>query len=535
MRPPIPTSIAPKARSRLPSPSTPRRRQRLAAETGRRGIPLIHISTDYVFDGRKGAPYVEQDAVGAAQCLWPQQARGRARRPRRQSAARDPAHVVGLQPVSARISSRRSCASPRERERLTIVADQRGCPTAARDIAQACLDIALRCASEPEHAPYGIYHFAGAGEATWFEFARAIVEMAADRLGRSPQIVPIRTSDYPTPAVRAADTRLDCTAIVRALRRCAAAVASGACRNDRSLADQQGHAMKGIILAGGSGTRLYPATLAINKQLLPVYDKPMVYYPLSVLMLAGIRDILLISTREHLPFYQHLLGDGSQWGIKLAYVVQDKPIGLAHAFILGRDFVGGDRVALILGDNVFYGHGLSAELADAAARADGATVFAYYVNEPSQYGVVKFDDAGKPVDLVEKPTQFLSNWAVTGLYFYDNAVLDIAAGLRPSARGELEITDVNRRYLELGKLHVVKLGRGYAWLDTGTHDALLEASEFVRSIQHRQGLLVGCPEEIAYAKGFIGAHDLRRLADQLGNSSYGGYLKRISGEKGALQ
>ena len=246
--------------------------------------------------------------------------------------------------------------------------------------------------------------------------------------------------------------------------------------------------MKGIILAGGAGTRLHPATLAINKQLLPVYDKPMVYYPLSVLMLAGIRDILLISTPEHLPFYRRLLGDGAPWGIRLSYVVQEQPIGLAHAFILGRDFVGGDRVALILGDNLFYGHGLSAELAQAGARADGATVFAYYVGEPSQYGVVQFDEAEKPVDIVEKPTQFLSNWAVTGLYFYDNAVLDIAASPRPSARGELEITDVNRRYLELGKLHVVKLGRGYAWLDTGTHDALLEASEFVRSIQHRQGL-----------------------------------------------
>ena len=210
--------------------------------------------------------------------------------------------------------------------------------------------------------------------------------------------------------------------------------------------------MKGIILAGGSGTRLYPATLAINKQLLPVYDKPMVYYPLSVLMLAGIRDILLISTREHLPFYQRLLGDGSSWGIKLDYVIQEKPIGLAHAFILGRDFVGGDRVALILGDNVFYGHGLSAELAEAAARADGATVFAYYVSEPSQYGVLKFDEHEALIDIVEKPATFISNWAVTGLYFYDNAVLDIAASLHPSARGELEITDINRRYLELKKL-----------------------------------------------------------------------------------
>jgi glucose-1-phosphate thymidylyltransferase len=293
--------------------------------------------------------------------------------------------------------------------------------------------------------------------------------------------------------------------------------------------------MKGIILAGGSGTRLYPATLAINKQLLAVYDKPMVYYPLSVLMLAGIRDILLISTREHLPFYRHLLGDGSTWGIELTYTIQDEPIGLAHAFILGREFVCGDRVALILGDNLLYGHGLSAELADAVARADGATVFAYYVNEPSQYGVVKFDDAGEPIDLVEKPFQFVSNWAVTGLYFYDNAVLDIAAGLRPSARGELEITDVNRRYLELRKLHVVKLGRGYAWLDTGTHDALLEAAEFVRTIQHRQGLLVGCPEEIAYVKSFITADELRGLAARYGKTAYGRYLLQLLDEPDTRQ
>jgi glucose-1-phosphate thymidylyltransferase len=288
--------------------------------------------------------------------------------------------------------------------------------------------------------------------------------------------------------------------------------------------------MKGIILAGGSGTRLYPATLAINKQLLTVYDKPMVYYPLSVLMLTGIRDILLISTREHLPFYQRLLGDGSTWGIKLDYIIQEKPIGLAHAFILGRDFVGDDRVALILGDNVFYGHGLSAELAEAAARTEGATVFAYYVSEPSQYGVVKFGDNGEAIDIIEKPTQFLSNWAVTGLYFYDNAVLNIAAGLSPSARGELEITDVNRRYLQFRKLHVVKLGRGYAWLDTGTHDALLEASEFVRSIQHRQGLLVGCPEEVAYVKGFINVDALRRLAARYGKTAYGRYLQRLADE-----
>ena len=289
--------------------------------------------------------------------------------------------------------------------------------------------------------------------------------------------------------------------------------------------------MKGIVLAGGSGTRLYPATLAVNKQLLAVYDKPMIYYPLSVLMLAGIRDILLISTREHLPSYQRLLGDGSTWSIKLDYIIQEKPIGLAHAFILGRGFVGNDRVALILGDNVFHGHGLSAELAEAAARADRATVFAYYMSEPSQYSVVKFDDGGNIIDIVEKPTQFLSNWAVTGLYFYDNAVLDIAASLRPSDRGELEIADVNRHYLQRGKLHVVKLGRGFAWLDTGTHDALLEASEFVRSIQHRQGVLVGCPEEVAYLRGFITADQLRSLAVRCGQTVYGRYLQRLADEQ----
>ena len=288
--------------------------------------------------------------------------------------------------------------------------------------------------------------------------------------------------------------------------------------------------MKGIILAGGSGTRLYPATLAINKQLMPIYDKPMVYYPLSVLMLAGIREILLISTREHLPFYERLLGGGSQWGIKLSYIIQDKPIGLAHAFILGRDFVGTGSVALILGDNVFYGHGLSAELADAVARKDGATIFAYYVSEPNQYGVVKFDEFNRPIDLVEKPRQFISNWAVTGLYFYDNSVLDIATALRPSARGELEITDINRRYMESGKLNLVKLGRGYAWLDTGTHESLLDAGEFVRSIQHRQGLLIGCPEEIAYQKKFIDVIQLRAMISKYEKTAYGRYLRRLTDE-----
>jgi glucose-1-phosphate thymidylyltransferase len=283
--------------------------------------------------------------------------------------------------------------------------------------------------------------------------------------------------------------------------------------------------MKGIVLAGGLGTRLYPVTLAVNKQILPIYDKPMIYYPLSVLMLAGIRDVLLISSAEFLPLYQNLLGDGTDWGIKISYIVQERPIGLAHAFVLGREFVGTDRVALILGDNVFYGHGLSGELADAWRRESGATIFTYRVSEPNQYGVVKFNNDGSVIDIIEKPTSFVSDWAVTGLYFYDNAVLDVAAGLRPSTRGELEITDINRHYLELGKLTVVKLGRGYAWLDTGTHDTLLDAGEFVRSIQRRQGLLVGCPEEVAYLKKYIGPEQLRKLAPRYANTTYGRYLR----------
>ncbi|MED5226289.1 MAG: glucose-1-phosphate thymidylyltransferase RfbA [Pseudomonadota bacterium] len=289
--------------------------------------------------------------------------------------------------------------------------------------------------------------------------------------------------------------------------------------------------MKGIILAGGSGTRLYPLTISVSKQMLPIYDKPMIYYPLSILMLAGIREILIITTPEDQLAFRTLLGDGQKWGLSLSYAVQPKPEGLAQAFIIGKNFIGNDNCCLILGDNIFYGHGLSEILIESSTLKDGATVFGYYVNDPERYGVVAFDESGLAKSIVEKPSKPESNWAVTGLYFYDNEVISIAETIKPSDRGELEITDVNRVYLEHKSLKVQQLGRGFTWLDTGTHESLLQASEFVRTVEDRQGLKIACLEEIAFKRGFIDAAKVSELAEPLLKSGYGQYLMALINQK----
>ena len=379
----------------------------------------------------------------------------------------------------------------------------------------------------------GTYHLAARGETTWHAYARFIVDEAR-RAGRPVHvsdagIVPVGTEAFPTSAPRPRNSRLCVDRLEQTFGVALARLAFGRCARTRGKRGQVSR--KGIILAGGSGSRLYPATHSLSKQLLPVYDKPMIYYPLCTLMMAGIRDILIITTPEHAPLFRDLLGEGSQWGITLKYAIQERPNGLAEALIIGEDFLAGRSCALILGDNIFYGHDLRALLGSADRRESGATIFAFPVTNPERYGVVAFDAAGRAVSLEEKPRQPESRYAVTGLYFYDGTASAIAKRIRPSERGELEITDVNRAYLERGALNVEVMGRGFAWLDMGTHESLLEAATFIQTVEKRQGLKICAPEETAYRMGFIAAGDVRRLAQRLGDAAYGQYLLQMLEER----
>jgi glucose-1-phosphate thymidylyltransferase len=513
----------------------------LAAAAEMCGAALLQVSTDYVFDGSKDAPYTEADPVAPLGVYGASKLAGEQA-------------VLAANPRTAVLRTAWVCSATgqnflrtmlrlgAERQEIGVVADQRGAPIFCDDLADAIVRMADALVAAEAGAPeFGVFHLAGAPDTTWHGFAEAIFDGAARRGATIPRLKAIATADYPTRARRPADSRLDCRRIEavhgiarpdwRAGLMRALDTLIGPMPKPIRLAPRRTE-MKGIVLAGGAGTRLHPVTLAVSKQLLPVYDKPMVYYPLSVLMLAGIRDVLLISTPHDLPLFRRLLGDGSHWGIRIDYAEQETPNGIAQAFILGERFLAGQPSALVLGDNIFHGHGLEETLVDTVAQlslpgATGASVFAYRVADPERYGVVEFDHDGRALSLEEKPKAPRSDWAVTGLYFYDGRASAMARALTPSARGELEITDLNKAYLADGSLRVAKLGRGYAWLDTGTHDSLLEAGEFVRAIETRTGQKVCAPEEIAWHKGFINAAALRRLALPLRNSGYGAYLETL--------
>ena len=491
-------------------------------------IPVIHLSTDYVFDGSAHVPYQEDDRVNPQGSYATSKEAGE----RAVRSANDRHLILRTAWVYGPFGTNFVKTMLRlgaEREELRVVDDQTGRPTSTEDLAGAILTL-VDSVERPGFSGWGTYHYVGADTVTWYGFATMIFAEAA-RFGRKvPHVSPIATADFPTAAPRPAYSVLDTAKLERTFGIKPRPLRASLIATLERLLGEGRTSMKGIILAGGSGSRLYPITIATSKQLMAVYNKPLIYYPLSVLMLAGIRDVLIVSTPEDQDRFVRLLGDGSRIGMSFSYAAQPKPEGLAQAFIIGREFVGNGRCALVLGDNMFYGTGLTPMLQRAMARASGCTVFAYLVNDPERYGVVEFDDAGKPVGIVEKPISPKSHWAVTGLYFYDNRVLDIAANLKPSPRGELEITDVNLAYLALGELACERMGRGFAWLDTGTPDSILDAAEFVRTIEQRQGWMIACIEEIAYRGGFIDAEQLLRIAASLKNTYYGRYLEAVAQE-----